>query len=342
MGNAMRQMMGVTGLVVWACALAARAQSAGDPSGLYTKEGGKLAILQGDNETLVHYQSSFSQGESVGTCECAMVVKSKTATRWTLEGPDLEPGKLSLGLGSGRFVLEGSVPGCCGAGWPGRDEFTRPQTAVPLPSCKVRAPRVYFQASDEAHTQRKAYVVEGDKVEAVIFPTEPDLVPARFKGKKTTAGLLQRTQLECAEPGAPAAAATPGVKAEQLQPLAGKWVELTKKGKGYVIVKPCGADTRAFTVQPDTARMEIVLGQESTSTQVTKLQPGAGAGAYVLELTLEGGKLEQVEWKVTDAGKGIVSLTSPDLFARSHTYVRDAKKGAFRVDAEKNCDSEYD
>jgi hypothetical protein len=88
--------------------------------------------------------------------------------------------------------------------------------------------------------------------------------------------------------------------------------------------------------------MEIQLGQESTSTQVTKLQPGAGAGAYVLELTREGGQGEQVEWKVTDAAKGIVSLTSSELFSQSHTYVRDAKKGAFRVDAEKNCESEYD
>ncbi|WNG17441.1 hypothetical protein [Cystobacter fuscus] len=340
MGNAMRHWMGIVGWVVGMGALAAGAQPAGDATGVYKKAGGKLAIVQGDNETLVHYQGSFPQGESAGTCECTLVVKSKTATRWTLAGPDLAPGKLSLAVAPGRFVLEGTNPGCCGAGWSGRDEFSRAQAATPPASCKVSAPRVYFQATDEGNTQRKAYVVQGDTVEAYLPATEPDLVPARFKGKKTTAGLLQRTQLECA--AAPAAAAPPAVKAEQLQPLAGKWVELTKKGKGYVIFKPCSAETRAFTLQPDGARMEIQLGQESTSVRVTKLEPGAGTGAYVLELTPEGGQGEQVEWKVTDAAKGIVSLTSPELFARSHTYVRDAKKGAFRVDAEKNCESEHD
>lgn len=329
------------GWVVAVGALTAGAQPAGDVTGVYKKAGGMLAILQGDNETLVHYQSSFAQGESAGTCECALVVKRKTATRWTLTGPDLAPGKLSLDVAPGRFVLEGTTPGCCGAGWPGRDEFARAQAATPPASCKVSAPRVYFQATDEGNTQRKAYVVQGDTVEAFIPPTEPDLVPARFKAKKTTAGLLQRTQLECASaPATPAAPAA--VKAEQLQPLAGKWVELTKKGKGYVIFKPCSAEPRAFTVQPEGARMEIQLGQESTSTQVTKLQPGAGAGAYVLELTREGGQREQVEWKVTDAAKAIVSLTSSELFSQSHTYVRDAKKSAFRVDAEKNCESEHD
>ncbi|MET0401485.1 MAG: hypothetical protein ABW123_03740 [Cystobacter sp.] len=325
------------GVLVWAGALAVQAQPAGDVSGLYKKDGGTLAIVQGDNETLVHYLASFSQGESEGTCDCAMVVKSRTGTRWTLEGPALAPDTLSLSVQAGRLVLEGPSPRCCGAGWPGRDTFTSTPAPAPLRSCKARAARVYFHATDEANTQRKAYVVQGDAVQALLLPTEPELVPARFKGGKLTAGLLPRAQLDCAPPASP-----PAVKAEQLRPLAGKWVELTKRKGGYVRFKPCAADTRRFTVQPDTARLDVELGQESLSTRVTKLQPGAGKGGYVLELTSEGGVPERVEWKVVDAGKGLVSLSSPELFTPGATYVRESGQGAFRVEAEKNCAREQD
>ncbi len=331
--HAVRQVIGLTWVaVVCGVPLVVQAQTAGDLTGVYTKEGGELAILQGDNETLVRYEAGFPQGESVGTCDCSFVVQQKSASRWTLRGEDAE-GEWALRVGSGKLVVEGSGQGCCGAGWPGSDEFKRAQTGSFL-SCKVKEPRAYFHASDAANTQRKVYVVAGDAVQALVPATEPDLVPARFKGpRKTTVGLLERKQLECT---------APGVQAEQLQPLAGTWIELTKKGKGYVISKPCAAETRSFTLKPASAELEIQLGQESTTAKVTKLEPGSGAGAYALGLTLEGGTHEQVEWKVTDAGKGIVSLNSSDLFSRSHTYVRSDKKGKFPVEAEKGCGSEYE
>jgi|SRR6218665_289830 len=332
MYNAVRRMMGITCGVVWGWALAAGAQTAGDPSGVYEKDGAGLVIVQGSNETLVRYEAGFPQGESVGTCDCAFVVGSKSASRWTLSGADAE-GEWSLRLVPGSIVLEGSGQGCCGAGWPGSDTFSR-AAVKPLATCQVKGARVVFHASDAANTARKAYVVAGDKVEAVIPDSEPALVPARFKGSKVTAGLLERTQLECAAPG--------GVKAEQLQPFAGTWVSLTKKGKGYVISKPCSAETPSFTLDPSTAQMDIQLGQESTRVQVTKLTPGAGAGAWSLELTGgNGGAREQVEWKVTDAAKGLVTLRGSQLFAKSRVYVRGDKKSAYPVEAEKGCD-EYE
>jgi hypothetical protein len=340
MRNLARRAVGWIWLAVMGLPLAAWAQQAGELTGIYTKEGGELAILQGDNETLVRYEAGFPQGESVGTCECPFVAQRRSGERWALRSEDAE-GEWALRVAPGKLVVEGSGLGCCGAGWPGRDEFKR-TPAKPLASCKVKAPRAYFRASDAANTQRKAYVVAGDSVEAIIPASEPDLVPARFKGpRKSTVGLLERTQLECAAPGATASAGASTVKAEQLQPLAGTWLELTKKGKGYVIFKPCSAETRSFTVKPATGELEVQLGQESTTAKVTKLEPGSGAGAYVLELTQEGGSPERVEWKAADAGKGIVSLNSADLFSRSHTYVRSDKKGAYPREVEKNC-GEYE
>lgn len=337
MRNAVRRTIGLAWMALVAgVPLAAGAQQAGDLTGVYSKDGGELDILQGDNETLVRYEAAFPQGQSAGTCECPFVAQRGAKDTWTLKSEESE-GAWTLRVSGGKLVLEGSGQGCCGAGWPGRDEFKR-TPAQPLSACKVKAPRAYFHASDAANTQRKTYVVTGDAVEAVIPATEPDLVPARFKGpRKSTVGLLERNQLECAAPGATASASAPAVKAEQLQPLAGTWVELTKKGKGYVILKPCAAETRSFTIKPATGEMEVQLGQESTTAKVTKLAPGAGAGAYALELTQGGGSPEKVDWKVADGAKGIVSLSSADLFSHSHTYVRSDKKGSYPTEAEKNC-----
>ncbi|WP_244224564.1 hypothetical protein [Corallococcus sicarius] len=321
----------------------ASAQGSDGLTGLYSKDGGALAIVEGSNETLIHYSAGFPQGDSVGTCDCALVVQRKTPTRWTLNvAGEKEP--WTLRVEPQRLVLETKAPTCCGAGYPGKDSFTR-GTPQPLTICKVKASKAGFFASDAANTPRKTFVVSGDAVEVYLDPVEPDLIPARFQGpQKATAGLIKRADLDCAADTAPSKApqtAQAPIAADKLQPFAGTWVELTRKGKGFVILKPCSAQNRSFTVKPATGEVVVQLGQEATTLKVTSLEPGKGAGAWVLGLTSAAGKPEALQWKTADAAKGTVSVTSPDLFSQSHDYVRQEKQSAFPVKQETGCD-EYE
>jgi hypothetical protein len=304
----------------------ARAQASGSLTGRYEKEGGELIIVEGDNETLVRYEAGFKQGASVGSCQCSLVVKQKSGERWTLEGAE-PPATWSLKLEPTRLVLAGKAPMCCGAGWPGIDSFER--SAVRGPStCRVKAARADFFASQKASTPSKAYVVAGDTVE-VFLPGSGRRVPARFKGaRRTTAGLLERDQLEC-----PRQEAT-------LQSLAGRWFELTRKGRGLVIFKPCSANTRSITVRPASGELEVGLGQETTVTKVTGLRPGAAVGSYSLELTYESGTTETVSWEELDVSRGLVSVKSPRLFSQGREYVREDQKSAFPVERETGCGEE--
>lgn len=318
----------------------ASAQGPEGLTGVYSNKQGRLAIVEGSNETLVHFSGSFPQGSSVGTCDCAWVVQKKTATAWTLSQED-EPHPWTLRVNPKQFVLEsGPSPQCCGAGYPGKDTFAR-STSKPLGICKVKASKAGFHASDAANTARKAFVVSGDAVEAYVDPLEPDFLAARFQGpQKATAGLLKREDLDCSADSGPTAAKAP-VAADKLQPFAGTWVELTKQGKGFVVLKPCSAATRSFTVKPATGEVEVQLGQEATTLKVTSVEPGKGAGAWVLGLTSSDGKPEPLQWKTADAAKGTVTVTSPDLFSQSHDYVRQEKKSAFPSKQETGCD-EYE
>lgn len=315
----------------------ASAQGSSGLTGVYSNGSGTLAIVEGSNETLVHYSGAFPQGSSTGTCDCALVVQKKTASSWKLNQAG-EQDSWTLRVDPKNFVLETGSPTCCGAGYPGKDSF--PRSAVkPLSTCKVKVPKAAFFASDAANTPRKAYVVSGDAVEAFVDPVEPDFLAARFVGpKKATAGLLKREELDCAAATAPTAST---VAADKLQPFAGTWVELTRQGKGFVILKPCSAQTRSFTVKPTTGEMEVQLGQESTTVKVTSVEPGKGAGAWVLGLTSPEGTPEALQWKMANAAKGTVSVTSPDLFSQSHDYVRQDKQSAFPVKQETGC-NEFD
>ncbi|HEX5747477.1 MAG TPA: hypothetical protein VFZ09_14625 [Archangium sp.] len=315
----------------------ARAQGSGSVTGRYEKDGGELLILEGDNETLVRYEAGFEQGNSVGSCECPLVVKQKSGERWTLQGAGSSD-TWSLKLEPTRLVLEGKTPACCGMGWPGTDTFER--SAVRAPStCKVKADRANFFDSQSAATPRKAYVVAGDTVEVFLPGSEPRRVPARFKGpRKSTVGLLERAQLDCPQPGAPQAARPP-VEAQRLRPFAGKWLELTRKGRGFVLFKPCAANTRSFTVRPASGELEVELGQETTVTKVVGLRPGP-AGSQSLEVMYESGTLETVGWKELDARKGLVSVKSPELFSQGREYVREDRKSAYPVQVETGCDEE--
>ncbi len=318
----------------------ASAQGAEGLTGVYSNKAGTLAIVEGSNETLVHFSGSFPQGSSAGTCDCALVVQQKTATNWSLHQAG-EQDRWTLRVNPRQFVLEsGPSPTCCGAGYSGRDTFAR-STVKPLGLCKVKVSKAGFHASDADNTPRKTFVVSGDAVEAYVDPVEPDFLAARFQGpQKATAGLLKREDLDCSAEAAPTAASAP-VAADKLQPFAGTWVELTRQGKGFVVLKPCSAATRSFTVKPATGEVEVQLGQEATTLKVTSVAPGKGAGAWVLGLTAADGKPEALQWKTADAAKGTVTVNSPDLFSRSHDYVRQEKKSAFPSRQETGCD-EYE
>ncbi|RKI64297.1 hypothetical protein D7X55_18170 [Corallococcus sp. AB049A] len=326
--------------LLFAICVTSSAQGAGGLTGVYSNKGGSLAIVEGSNETLVHLSGSFPQGSSVGTCDCAFAVQKKTDAAWTLSESGAE-GSWTLRVNPKQFVLEsGPTPQCCGAGYPGKDTFAR-STVKPLGICKVKASKAAFHASDEANTQRKAFVVSGDAVEAYLDPVEPDFLAARFQGpQKATAGLLKREDLDCSAEGPPTASKAP-VAADKLKPFAGTWVELTRQGKGFVVLKPCSAATRTFTIKPASGEVEVQLGQESTTLKVTSVEPGKGAGAWVLGLTSSDGKPEALQWKTADAAKGTVSVTSPDLFSQSHDYVRQEKKSVFPSKQETGCD-EYE
>ncbi|CAM3999983.1 hypothetical protein GTZ93_08060 [Corallococcus exiguus] len=315
----------------------ASAQGSEGLTGVYSNKSGTLAIVEGSNETLVHFSGSFPQGSSAGTCDCALVVQKKTATNWSLHQAG-EEDAWTLRVNPKQFVLEsGPSPSCCGAGYSGKDTFAR-STSKPLSICKVKVSKAGFHASDAANTPRKAFVVSGDAVEAYVDPVEPDFLAARFQGpQKATAGLLKREDLDCAAEGAPTAAKAP-VAADKLQPFAGTWVELTRQGKGFVVLKPCSAATRSFTVKPATGEVEVQLGQEATTMKVTSVEAGKGAGAWVLGLTAADGKPEALQWKTADAAKGTVTVSSPDLFSQSHDYVRQEKKSAFPSKQETGCD----
>ncbi|MFP2928570.1 hypothetical protein ACLESO_25925 [Pyxidicoccus sp. 3LG] len=321
----------VLGLAVVAWAAVAGGQPAGDVTGVYRKDGAELAVLQGDKETLLHYGSSFPQGQSLGTCECPLVLQKKeSASRWALKSTDSED-TWTLRMEPVQLVLEDGSPGCCGAGWPGREEFPRSGVTPPR-GCKVKAARAYFHDSDAKNTQRKAFVVAGDAVQVYVPPVEPDLVPARYVGPKSaTVGLLRREQLDC-PPEASGAAAAVDVKA-----IAGRWVQVNRKGKGYVIERPCSASTPAFALQ-SSGVMEVEYGQEGEELKVSSSKPGGKAGAYTLELTSAGGSRETLEWTVADAKRGIVQLKGGTGFFRDGTlFVREEKKGGLPVRAEK-CD----
>lgn len=328
---------GWLGLAVAACLLSAgaEAQQAGDLTGIYTKDGGELAIIQGDNETFVYYSAGFAQGQSVGSCECPLALKQKTASAWTLQGEGPESA-WTLKPGPQKLTLEAKQAGCCGAGFPGAGSFAR-TPLKPLQSCKVKVPRAYFHALDEENTQRKAFVVAGDTVEAYVPDVEPDFVPARFVGpQKSTAGLLKRTELDCTGAGAQGASAAP----VDAKPLAGMWTQVTRKGKGYVVHEYCEGGTLFIDMKPD-GTVEVGYGQDVEMGKLTALKPGTAPGAYTLELTMQSGLKLPLEWTVVDAKKNVVRVKGVTgevgVFKDGPLYTKEPKKSGIPTEKE-NCD----
>jgi hypothetical protein len=324
-----------SGLVVmiWAVAGVAWAQQpVADLTGVYSKEGASLAILQGDEETLVYYGAGFPQGQSVGTCECNLVLQKKESPeRWTLKSKDAQD-TWTLRVEDKRLLLEGRAPKCCAMGWPGAGAFNRSDVTPPR-SCKVTVERAYFHASDAKSTQRKTFVVAGDAVQAHVPAFEPDFVPGRFAGpKKVTVGQLKLEQLDCGE-AEPGAEANNGV---ELTPYAGKWVRIQRNAKGYFIEKRCSANNPHFTLKPN-GDMTIDHGQEEETFKVTGILPGVTPGTIALEVTRmdDPSSSDAVEWVVVDKKKEIVSLKGDrGFFQRAQLFVREDKQAGIPVKAE--------
>jgi hypothetical protein len=327
------------GLAVLAGAFSpqARAQAPADLTGVYKAKGSELAVIQAENESLVYYSAGFPQGTSVGTCECLLALQQKKSpTEWTLRGSDTSDA-WTLRVDSKKLALQSRQPGCCGAGWPGSGPFSLGGVKPPQ-TCKVKASRAWFYAPDAKNTQRKTFVVAGDSVEAYVPDAEPDLVPARFKGgKKVTAGLLKREELDCPQP-ASTASRTPPPGAGGVASLAGKWTGVEREGQGYVIREYCESHTPRFTLKPG-GDLEVDYGQEQEHLKVTGIHPGA-AGAYTLELKHDSGSKETVEWTVSDAKQGIIQLKGSSTFSKGALFVRDDKKASIPKERKGCAESE--
>jgi hypothetical protein len=161
-----------------------------DLTGRYKAAGGSVKILQAADQLWLVYDAGFHQDH---TCGCISQAKRQADGSWQMTGDlagriDVTPAEIVI-----------STPReneCCGAGWQGVGRVrNRP---APLERCVVKAPKLAFQAADER--LMKAYLVAGDKVEAVVEREYADTVHAiaRFVGKtKTTIGLLDLSGLAC-------------------------------------------------------------------------------------------------------------------------------------------------
>ncbi|QSQ16422.1 hypothetical protein [Myxococcus landrumensis] len=299
-------------------------------SGVYTREGAALAVLEGDEQTLIQYESTFPQGQSTGACECTFSVRQKKSPgTWVLAS--VQPERIwTLNLESGRLRLKGPGAGCCGAGWKGQDSFSRPSTQA-LTVCKAKGTRVRLQPLEGAAGSGPS-VAAGEEVQVFASVPPPDLVPARVvQGGAALVGLMRYSDLACPEQGREAGA--------DVKWLAGRWIQVRTEGKGYVIEKYCDSATPSVLLKADGA-LVVDFGQESVEGTVTAVKPGA-AGASSLEVAYEGGTHETLEWTVVDAKRNVVRLKGgTDYFRQGELYVRDNARKGIPVRAEACDESE--
>ncbi|NTX35641.1 hypothetical protein HUA78_14430 [Myxococcus sp. CA033] len=316
-------------LCLWATLAAAQQQAL---TGVYAREGGTLAVLEGDNQTLVQYTSTFPQGQGMGECDCTLAVRKKSVKDWTLS--TFQPGGTwTLGLESERLVLKGPGTGCCGAGWSGQDGFSR-SSSTALTTCKVKAAQAALKTVDGANGG--AALASGDAVQVFAESPPPDVVPVRVvQGKQVRVGQLAYSELDCPVHAGGEASAASG--AMDVKALVGRWVQVHRKGKGYVIDQPCGSAIPAVTVKSDGA-LEVDFGQDSLEGKLTAVKAGAAAGASTLEVAYAGGSRETLQWTVADAKRNVVRLQGgQDFFRKGELYVRDDARKGIPVRAEA-CD----
>jgi hypothetical protein len=171
-------------------ALPVRAQPPLDLSGTYpTREDvSGLYILGGEGRLVLRFDAVF--GPTAHTCDCLLEARAQGAGRYVftteLGGVRVEDGKL---------VVELSQPSCCGAGFGGFSPVPLTKRSRPE-QCTVKGERAKFYGLDGQPV--RAYVVKGDKVDAVpAGPFMDGFMVARFQGKRRTLGLLKREDLSC-------------------------------------------------------------------------------------------------------------------------------------------------
>lgn len=161
-----------------------------DLSGTYTTARGEaFSILEGKKGLVFWFDAVF--GPSAHTCDCLVEAKEQGPGRYTFTS---ELG--GIRVENGRVVVELSQPSCCGAGFGGFSPVALAQRSIPE-QCTVKGSRVPFHALDGRPA--RAYVVKGDKVEALRAGTFLEgFMVARFSsGKRKTLGLLKREELMC-------------------------------------------------------------------------------------------------------------------------------------------------
>jgi hypothetical protein len=161
-----------------------------DLSGTYTTAAGEtFSILESKKGLVFWFDAVF--GPSAHTCDCLVEAKEQGPGRYTFTN---ELG--GLRVENGRVVVELSRPSCCGAGFGGFRPAALAQRSIPE-QCTVKGARAFFRALDGRPA--RAYVVKGDKVEALPAGTflEGFVVARFFSGKRKTLGLLKREELVC-------------------------------------------------------------------------------------------------------------------------------------------------
>lgn len=163
-----------------------------DLSGTYptrTDVGG-LHILGGQGRLVLKFDAVF--GPTAHTCDCLLEARAQGPGRYVftteLGGVRVEDDKL---------VVELSEPSCCGAGFGGFSPVPLALRTTPE-QCTVKGERAKFYGLDGQPA--RAYVVKGDKVDAVPAGTYLDgFMVARFQGSKrrNTLGLLKREDVSC-------------------------------------------------------------------------------------------------------------------------------------------------
>ncbi len=167
-----------------------------DPTGVWYGHHGPLALMRAGDTLSFSYSAVF--GATAHTCDGIGVAGFAGDGKW--EYVD-DQGTVTFTTRAKKVTVTttGGIASFCGAGWPG-DSFVE-EGWKPAFRCEVTEPKVRFLAVGPLPPEeRRAYVVEGDVVEALELVNEggQKWLLARYVGKsRTTAGLLPRDALEC-------------------------------------------------------------------------------------------------------------------------------------------------
>jgi hypothetical protein len=133
-------------------------------------------------------------------------------------------------------------------------------------------------------------------------------------------------------------AATAPVRPEQLQPFAGRWLQLTPTGKSYVIERQCDAETPSITVHADKLTVDFAFGQEDASYPVSSVRADSDRRRWKIVVETGKERHEPLEWTFVDAKRSIVRIKSERLFEGERFYVAEAKASAIPLRSSTRCD----